>query len=186
MPRKKKDTDRAERTEMFKEAIAERDKWGLNADGEHVTAAENLQCELTGRPVKWREEYPALLTYWMSLGHSFTSFHGLINVTQRTISVWINKYPEFAVAREIGEAKRLSRTEKLFDAQADSGKAAALIFSAKNHHKELYKDKEETGHGGPKIIVLNTGIQRDAKPLDYIHATSKKLDASQPDGLDDL
>ena len=173
---------------------------GLLENGEHEDSASNLKSLLKGKKIPYKEKYCTLLIYWMGQGHSFKSFGGLISVSGPILKSWVETYPEFAIALDIGESKRLARTESQFDGQALSGKAASLIFGAKNHHKNEYKDNEkDRKHGGPKIIILNTGIQRENKKIDvrpeYHKMESPKLKLPtdividvlpKDNGLDDL
>jgi hypothetical protein len=41
----------------------------------------------------------------MTKGFSFASFAGAIGVSHQTIKAWVDRYPEFRLAKEIGQAR---------------------------------------------------------------------------------
>ena len=101
---------------------------------------------LFGRPIEYKEEYPAMLIDHMRSGLSFRSFAGVIGVGFDTIYKWAEQYPDFSDARKAGESAQLVYDEKLLDqlTKGEHGKSASSathIFKMKNCHK--WTDKVE-------------------------------------------
>ena len=58
-----------------------------------------------GRPSKYFPEYPQMLVDHMSIGYTYESFAGTINVSVKTLYNWELQHEEFLLAKEIGMAK---------------------------------------------------------------------------------
>lgn len=65
-------------------------------------------------PAKYKKEFPDMLVEHMQGGLSFESFGGEPKVmcNRRTLYEWLDKYPEFLKAKEIGEMSGLGYWEK--------------------------------------------------------------------------
>ena len=97
----------------------------------------------------------------MSTGHSFVSFAGTINVGKRTIYEWVEKYPEFAAAKQIAKSKceefYINRLLDLGTGVAEKGNATSLIWLTKNILK--WTDKEQSQ--GENSQPINITISKD-------------------------
>lgn len=76
-----------------------------------MTGKEIQISEEWGTPCKYKEKYSSMLKKHLSQGYSLGSFAAKIDVTYPTLTNWAKRFPEFAHAREIGEAARLRMLE---------------------------------------------------------------------------
>jgi hypothetical protein len=66
-----------------------------------------------GRPTVYSKSFCQSLVDHMSLGLSFESFAGTINVCRDTIYDWTKKHKDFSYARSVGKMKSLYFWEKM-------------------------------------------------------------------------
>lgn len=103
-----------------------------------------------GRPSKYEERFCEMLIEHMSIGHTFESFAGKIDVCRDTIFRWAKEIPEFSDAKKRAREKQLVANEKLFldlaTGRNRKGNVTAAIFLMKNCHK--WTDKVEHEHSG--------------------------------------
>jgi hypothetical protein len=93
-----------------------------------------------GRPSEYRAEYCQAVIDWMAQGKSITKFAGSIRQTKKTIYNWIEQYPEFSHAVEVGRAARpIPWEDKLLVAQKGA-EAAATIFALKNCDPDEWRE----------------------------------------------
>lgn len=113
--------------------------------------------------LKYKKEFCQQLITHLSKGKSFESFGGTAGVTRKCLYEWVDKYPEFAHAKEVGELKSLNHWEEAFeDARlgrvvTGEGKPvsfpqAAFIFMMKCRFGKFgYKDQ-------PQDLVIKTDL----------------------------
>lgn len=110
-----------------------------------------------GRPTDYEPEHCQRLLDHMKNGMSFESFGGTINCARRTVYSWLEKYPEFLHAKEIGEQAILSLYEQILRNVAmgvvptagpgqivTRGNATAAIFMAKVHGRRAGYNTDDT------------------------------------------
>lgn len=95
--------------------------------------------------VKFKAEYCQMLTDHMAAGYTFSSFAGVAKVSRSTINNWVEKYPQFANAKEFGE----SLAQKWWEQRGHEGmqglikgfNATVWVFAMKNMFG--WRDREE-------------------------------------------
>ncbi len=93
-----------------------------------------------GRPTEYRPEYCDKIIEFCSRGHTIEAFAGSIGVTSRAVFKWVDKYPEFAHAKELAKAKAQLALEQIgLDVMhglipAKDFNATVWIFWMKNCH----------------------------------------------------
>lgn len=117
----------------------------------------------------YQEKYCQMLIDHMAKGHSFESFAGVegVWVSRKTLYDWANANPDFAIAREIGQAKRMQQQE-----------AQLLLMSRGIELKDssgntTYHPK----HGKPQIIQWLLARQNPD-----IYGEKKQIDLKSSDG----
>lgn len=129
--------------------------------------AKKVEVTKMGAPTKYMKEFPELLIEHMNQGFSFDSFpatvfektSGAIRFGKTALYVWEKKYPEFANAKEIGQALSFNKWEKIAYDNLIAGtpfNAAVWIFNMKNRFG--WRDKmEHTSPDGslvaPQVIL---------------------------------
>ena len=119
------------------------------------------------RPVsKYTGDAPQRLVKHMEEGFSFESFAGVMGCSRACIYKWIDKYPEFKEAREIGSVKSQLMWEKAgIDGLYQGGKdnpfnATVWVFNMKNRFG--WRDKQEmTGKDGESLKIVLSKEQED-------------------------
>lgn len=100
------------------------------------------------RPVtKYKENLPKKLIDHMSKGYSFESFGAVADCTRACLYKWVEKYPEFKEAKDMGTMKSQYVWEKIGLEMAltkHDGNPTAWIFNMKNRFG--WRDKVE--HSG--------------------------------------
>jgi hypothetical protein len=84
-------------------------------------------------PQKYKEEFPDLLLEHLSKGLSFYSFDVIGGVATSTLIKWAKRYPDFAMAREIGEKARLLMLEEEGIKMIKGGNVVAWKFLMNQH-----------------------------------------------------
>ncbi len=100
---------------------------------------------------KYDESYPDLLVKHLSQGLSFESFGGTVGVARSTVYKWIDDYPEFCEAKQVGIQKALEFYEKILSAKVSGqdiegfdpkkSDTSCLIFALKTRFHEIYGDR---------------------------------------------
>ena len=94
-------------------------------------------AKTVGRPTKFDPKYIDELFEHMERGGSYKSFAGRIRVCFKTLYNW-EAFPEWANAKEIGEAMKLYHDEQLLISGAkgeiENFNAASAIFTMKAQH----------------------------------------------------
>jgi len=107
-----------------------------------------------GKPTKYKKEYCEQLIEWMAEGRSLLAFAGKLRVSRTTLQNWVDTYPEFKEAKEIGNMASLMWWEELnrdmacsTDADNKNRNFNSLKLNMINRFRELYtengKDKGE-------------------------------------------
>lgn len=117
---------------------------------------------VTGRPTKYRDEYPAMLIEHMRDGQSFWTFAAKIETTWEAISNWTQKYPEFHEAKKLGRVLEMQWWDNLHRrcAATGEGNMTGIVWAQKNKFPAHYK--ERAPHGKQQI-QLNASM--DVKQL---------------------
>jgi hypothetical protein len=77
------------------------------------TAKEPTEKRPVGRPSGYKPEYCQQLIDFQTQGFSFEAFAGHLGVSTRTVYDWIEQFPEFAHAKDIGLNRSRVFWEKL-------------------------------------------------------------------------
>lgn len=77
-------------------------------------------------------KHPQWLIEHMTDGQSFTSYCAKYKIPRKTAYRWLDKYPEFKEAKEIGEHESQTWWEDLGRKLALEGNSAVYIFNMKN------------------------------------------------------
>ena len=88
----------------------------------------------------------------MSEGYSFRSFGAVVGVSRKTLYEWVDKYPEFAEAKDIATSKaqmffekrlnwKLSGDQKIVQ-KSKNVDVSCLIFALKTRFSKDYSDKQ--------------------------------------------
>lgn len=117
-----------------------------------------------GRPTDYRPEYCEQVIATMREGISLTAFAGGIGVSRATINNWMEKYPQFLEAVNIGKASAAAwynlQAKRIVEEGGTSAQSTLIIFGLKNMDSESWKDKQEVEHSGS--LDISTKEQRDA------------------------
>ena len=109
----------------------------------------------------YKPEYCQKLIDHMSSGKSFVSFAGTINVGKRTIYEWVERYPEFAQAKQVAKSKCQEYYENLgldmATGNLEKCNATAYVWLTKNILK--WTDKEQVQ--GYNQQPINITISKD-------------------------
>jgi hypothetical protein len=105
----------------------------------------------------------------MSNGYTFDSFAGLVKVSKSTLYKWVEKYPEFAEAKEIAFGACLKFWEEKGIDAMNAGKsfsAATWIFNMKARFKWNDKgDGVDPGTTAKKVVDLKNLSDNDLEKL---------------------
>jgi transposase len=97
-----------------------------------------------GRPTLYRPEYCQRAIDFMGQGSSVTALAGHLGMSKDAIYDWINHYPDFCHAINMGRAARVAALEaKLLTTSQGVGVTAA-IFALKNAEPEEWQDRYNT------------------------------------------
>jgi transcriptional regulator with XRE-family HTH domain len=113
--------------------------------------------------LKYKKTYPQLIVDLMKQGYSQRAFAGHIGVSQQTVSDWINNYPEFAEAVEIGRSYRELYYEKvgldLMVGKISKGSARVWELQSKNHFGLKDKVEIEADINGEMDVTHSIAIE---------------------------
>jgi transposase-like protein len=111
-------------------------------------------------PNRYSSNYSDALVEHMKQGYSFESYAGVVGVARSTLYNWLEQYPAFAEAKEIGESYSLYHYEKILmqsmhnDDEGRNGfNMTSLIFNMCNRHGWNRSPKKEDV--APPRIELN-------------------------------
>lgn len=103
--------------------------------------------------IKYKPEYCELLIKHLSKGLSMQCFGGTIGVVRSTVYKWLDDYPEFKTAKDIGIQKAMQFHEEILSAKLSGRElkgfdpkksdTTALIFALKTRFHEIYGDKQK-------------------------------------------
>jgi hypothetical protein len=97
-----------------------------------------------GRPTLYRPEYCQRAIDYMGQGYSVTALAGHLGMSKDAIYDWINHYPDFCHAVNMGRAARVAALEaKLLSTSHGVGVTAA-IFALKNADPDEWQDRYNT------------------------------------------
>ena len=139
---------------------------------------------MSNTDTKYNPKYCDALIEFMSMGHSFSAFPGLIyekfnkeKVHIRTLERWRDRYPEFEEAYEIGKARGLILFEsfmrfhitglmndKIKSKQVKSMDKTCLIFTLKTRFYKEYGDQ-----------LKLQGASENAPPITITHKASDEI-----------
>lgn len=131
-----------------------------------------------GRPLLYKPEYCQQIIDAMSEGKSMTAFAGEIRVHRMTLNDWIERYPEFREAVNIGKAACAAwweeRGRKIAEEGGGNGSASMVAFGLKNMGQgewNVAERKEVTGKDGAPLALGNADLsQLSAQTLMEIKA----------------
>lgn len=133
---------------------------------EDMISAEVVPLDVTCSDGVYRSSYSPMLVEWMARGNSIESFAVNLGVTLDMMQTWVDNYPDFKRAKEIGELAELSYWEKLSKLMAEGvikGNATITAMVMKSRFSEKYMDKQQLEHTGNVVYQISTGIDRGAK-----------------------
>lgn len=114
-----------------------------------------------GRPPKYKEEYCEMLIEHMAKGYCFKSFGAAINVEEKTLYNWLEKYDAFLQSKKIGLAKGLQQLQNIglagMTGKIKGFNVVAWIFFMKNMHG--WTDKKEVVVSELPEIKLNYNLE---------------------------
>jgi hypothetical protein len=118
-----------------------------------------------GSSALYREEYDQMLISHMSHGYSFESFCAVINRGRRTLFDWLEMFPSFKEAKEIGheKAKQMYETVLIAKIRGQDTKgidlkksdSRLLEFALKTRFKESYSERTEIAQVNDIKIVID-------------------------------
>lgn len=123
----------------------------------------------TGRPSKYKEEYPEMLFNHMAQGFSFESFGGVVRVCRDTLYEWAKVHEAFSYAKKDGQTASLLCWETIIKngamGEIDRYNAATAIFTMKCRFG--WKDEQPvvvTKEDSKLIIDLGGGLSDGTTP----------------------
>ncbi len=113
------------------------------------------------KPWTFKKEYCDMLIEHMKKGSSFSSFNAVIRVPMATLHHWLKIVPEFAQAKEFGEAEYLLLMEK-------SG-MNAMFGKIKNFNTKVWElNMKNRANWADKHDVNQTGDSETTKVVLYL------------------
>lgn len=148
---------------------------------------------------KWNDEMPGRLIESMKKGHSFEASCGDLGVTRDTGYAWVDKHPEFAKAKTLGEQLALKLFEQ-YSLAAISGvipenlkklgskkiNVTMAIFMLKTRFHKIYGEKMKIETEREEVTLNIKYSKTPAKDRADIQQAIKDkglLDASKPKTL---
>jgi len=141
-----------------------------------------------GRPTQYRPEYCQRAIEFMGQGYSVTALAGHLGMSKDAIYDWINHYPDFCHAVNMGRAARVAALEaKLLGTSQGVGVTAA-IFALKNADPDEWQDRyhteskvnvsiEQMSDGELLVIIsqANAPALIEAKPVEAVEAVTDTM-----------
>ena len=97
-----------------------------------------------GRPTLYRPEYCQRAIEFMGHGYSVTALAGHLGMSKDAIYDWINLYPDFRHAVNMGRAARVAALEAKLLATSQGVGVTAAIFALKNADPDEWQDRYYT------------------------------------------
>jgi len=97
-----------------------------------------------GRPTLYRPEYCQRAIEFMGQGYSVTALAGHLGMSKDAIYDWINLYPDFRHAVNMGRAARVAALEAKLLATSQGVGVTAAIFALKNADPNEWQDRYYT------------------------------------------
>jgi hypothetical protein len=97
-----------------------------------------------GRPTLYRPEYCQRAIEFMGQGYSVTALAGHLGMSKDAIYDWINLYPDFRHAINMGRAARVAALETKLLATSQGVGVTAAIFALKNADPDEWQDRYYT------------------------------------------
>jgi hypothetical protein len=111
---------------------------------------------MRGGKIQYKEEFCELLIEHLSKGLSFGCFGAEIGVVRSTIYKWLEDYPEFKEAKDIGVQKALKWHEQILSAKMSGRElkgfdpkksdSTCLIFALKTRFHKEYGERQIIEH----------------------------------------
>lgn len=141
---------------------------------------------------KYKPEYCDQLKKHMAEGLSFKSFSAVVGVAPSTLFDWLEAYPEFSEAKEIGTNasllfwERLSINSAMGNLVGDRpANIIAIIWNMKNRFKEDWQDKQVVESSNSDSLKITMAYPELLPPpgTAIIEATSRPLLPSKDDPI---
>lgn len=143
----------------------------FHAERQELRESANTDFKISwDRPMKYNDvEMPDMLREHMSKGYPFRTFAAVIGVNTQTIYDWVKRYPEFARAKQDGEAFEFAVWEKLLMRNAISrkGNIQAIIWAQKNKFPAEYRERDNQ-------LIINNNNQNNS-PVAWDASAEEKL-----------
>lgn len=129
-----------------------------------------------GQPTKYDPKFCALLVEHMRSGGSFAAFASIAEVARQTLHTWVNVYPEFKDAKDLGEShallwwERQSMSALWTDKNGDVFNNTVWVFTMKNRFG--WRDKIEQDVAASVSVEASNGQA-------YLDTLKKVLDARE-------
>jgi hypothetical protein len=145
-----------------------------------------------GRPSLYRPEYCQRAIDYMGQGFSLTALAGHLGMSKDAIYDWINLYPDFRHAVNMGRAARVAALEAKLLATSQGVGVTAAIFALKNADPDEWQDRYHTETrvnvsirqmSNAELMAIasqaDTPALIEAKPVKAVEAVT---DARRPEG----
>lgn len=102
-----------------------------------------------GRKPMYKPEYCAMLIEHMREGLAFRTFGAIAGVTRKTLYEWVDRYPEFAEAKDLAFLHSQLCYERILAGKARGdikyklADMSATVFALKTRFKDDYSEKAE-------------------------------------------
>lgn len=114
----------------------------------------------------YRQEYCQQLIDHMDEGLSFYSFAGRLKIATSTLEKWAKDFPDFAEAKEIGQAACLFHWEKLASQVRDKDINTGLVVL--NMHNRFRRPELGGWRKGDVIGTHSELLDSDGKSLGFV------------------
>jgi transposase len=110
-----------------------------------------------GRPTKYKPEFCELLIECMKKGYSFEAFGSEVSISKQTLYDWVERYPEFSDAKNIGlsHARKFWENIAILACLGDNKMAnpAIWVFNMKNRFGWRDKQPEEISDRIQPLVI---------------------------------
>lgn len=96
-----------------------------------------------GKSSLFREEFPDLARKLCLLGAIDRDLARIFEVSERTITNWKHRHPEFAAALKSGKAEADGAVAEALYHKAVKGEMSAISFWLRNRRPDLWRDRPE-------------------------------------------
>lgn len=141
----------------------------INNQMKQTREGADMDFKIRMRPMVYSEAMCDMLKEHMGKGYPFRTFAAVVGVNQQTIYDWVKRYPEFARAKQDGEAFELAIWEKLLmrNAISKKGNIQAIIWAQKNKFPAIYREREHT--------IINNNNSNNAVNIVWDNNAEEKL-----------